>query len=102
MIKDTYLTTLLMHESQGSTPLHYAAWHSQLAVLKKLLTSGASVNIQDHQVSLAHDIFKVSFPCVSGKTLCFKLVSAIYRHGVVLIHASSLLSGVLGRCEQSV
>jgi len=59
-LSSTRLMNSCLHIVQGCTPLHHAAWHGQLAVLKTLLSSGAHVNTQNHKVSLMSQLCRLS------------------------------------------
>ncbi len=54
------LERMFLYLVQGNTPVHHAAWHSQLALLKKLIGSGAHVDTQNHEVGITHHICLLS------------------------------------------
>ncbi len=59
-LSSTRLMYSCLHVVQGCTPLHHAAWHGQLAMLKMLLSSGADVNLRNHKVSFISQLCRLS------------------------------------------
>lgn len=59
--------------SWGWTPLHYAAWHNKIQMVKLLLSHGASIDAKDSEASQHHAAYIAGFHymAATGQALKF-------------------------------